>query len=585
MNPCGWAIFHGHWCRPVLPISEVRRRDPVAVFTSLDVTDVRFPTSRHLDGSDAMNPDPDYSAAYVSLHTSEGESGFSLVFTIGRGNDVQAEAVRALAHHIVGREVNEVLADLGGLSASLVGDSQLRWLGPEKGVMHMAIGAVVNAAWDLRCRREGKPLWLLLSELSPEEIVDLVDFRYLSDALTREEALEILRRLEPGRAERIASLRATGLPAYTTTPGWLGYSDEKMVRLLREARDQGFRMVKLKVGADRDEDVRRMRIARQEMGEGFPIAIDANQRWDVSSAIDWLTPLLAMNPYWIEEPTSPDDVLAHAAIRQGVPGLRVATGEQMQSRILAKQFLQAQALDVLQIDATRVGGVNEIVAMLLLAAKFDIPVCPHAGGVGLCEMVQHFAMFDAIAIGGDRDDRWCEYVDHLHEHFTVPTDVHDGAYWPPEQPGIGAQMHARTIAEHTYPDGPVWQMEESNEADASGRQQIALHTRAAAGHEEAYTREHASIPADLDAALRRAGVHGWRIWRDGQDIFHLVDVEDYTAMRHQLRNDPANLAWQQHINQFLEVQDSYDGNDNGLDLIWSLPSTPQATAAGERNAQ
>ncbi|MCS6711739.1 fuconate dehydratase [Brachybacterium sp. EF45031] len=448
----------------------------MATFLELDVVDVRFPTSRHLDGSDAMNPDPDYSAVYVTLRTDAGEQGNSLVFTTGRGNDVQAAAVRTLARHIVGREVEEVLAAPGRFAADLIGDSQLRWLGPEKGVMHMAIGAVINAVWDLRCRRENLPLWLLLARLDPEELVDLVDFRYLSDALTREEALAILRRQLPGKEERIARLRAEGLPAYTTTPGWLGYSDEKMLRLLREAREEGFRMVKLKVGADPAEDQRRLRLAREEMGPGFPIAIDANQRWDVQPAIEWLAPLLPYEPYWIEEPTSPDDVLAHAAIRRGVPGLRVATGEQMQSRILAKQFLQAEALDVLQIDATRVGGVHEIVAMLLLAAKFDVPVCPHAGGVGLCEMVQHYAMLDAVAIGGDRHDRWCEYVDHLHEHFVVPTDVHDGAYWPPEEPGIGARMHDASIDEHRFPDGPVWREETSvgdptaaPGADRSGR--------------------------------------------------------------------------------------------------------------------
>lgn len=428
----------------------------MSTFTELRVSDVRFPTSRDLDGSDAMNPDPDYSAAYVELVTSDGDAGYGLVFTIGRGNDVQSAAISALAVHLVGKDVEATLADLGGLSAELVGDSQLRWLGPEKGVMHMAIGAVVNAAWDLRARREDTPLWLLLAELSPEQIVDLIDFRYLTDALTREEALEILRRAEPGKAERIAALRQHGIPAYTTSPGWLGYDDEKLVRLLREARADGFEMVKLKVGADVEDDVRRMRIAREEMGEGFPIATDANQRWDVAEAVAWLQRLAPYQPAWIEEPTSPDDVLAHAAIREAVAPLPVATGEQMQNRIIAKQLLQAGAVDVLQLDATRVGGVNENIAILLLAAKFEVPVCPHAGGVGLCELVQHYAFFDAAAVTGEDPRRFIEFVDHLHEHFEDPVVLDRGSYRAPSRPGSSARIHPASVAEHLFPAGEVW---------------------------------------------------------------------------------------------------------------------------------
>lgn len=428
----------------------------MATITALDVTDVRFPTSRALDGSDAMNPDPDYSAAYLELRTSTGETGTSLVFTIGRGNDVQCAAIKALEGHMVGLDVEHVLSHLGDVNRELIGDSQLRWLGPEKGVMHMAIGAVMNALWDLRARREGKPLWLLLAEMSPEELVDAVDFRYLSDALTPEEALHILRAARPGRAERIAQLREHGYPAYTTTPGWLGYSDAKLVRLLHEARDEGFRMVKLKVGGTVEDDQRRLAIARAEMGEDFPIAIDANQRWDVAEAVAWLERLAPSRPHWIEEPTSPDDVLGHAAIRQAIAPMRVATGEQVQNRVVFKQMLQAGSLDVLQMDATRVAGVNENIAILLLAAKFGVPVCPHAGGVGLCEMVQHLAMFDAVAVSGTTEDRWLEYVDHLHEHFEVPTEVRDGAYRVPEAPGTGARMHDRSMREHTYPGGVVW---------------------------------------------------------------------------------------------------------------------------------
>ncbi|PWH07246.1 fuconate dehydratase [Brachybacterium endophyticum] len=432
----------------------------MSTFISFDVRDVRFPTSRDLDGSDAMNPDPDYSAAYLTIRTddpADAEGGTSLVFTIGRGNDVQGAAIRALEHHVIGRDVEEVLADLGGLHRRLNGDSQLRWLGPETGVMAMAVGAVVNAMWDLRARREGRPLWLTLASLEVEEILDLVDFRYLSDALTREEAREILERGAAGRDERIEEIRAHGVPAYTTTPGWLGYSDDKLTYLLHEARDQGFEMVKLKVGGDVEDDVRRLALAREVMGEGYPIAIDANQRWDVDSAVTWLERLAPSDPYWIEEPTFPGDVLAHAAIRRRIAPMRVATGEQGSGRVLFKQLLQAEAIDVLQLDATRVAGINENLAILLLAAKFGVPVCPHAGGVGLCEMVQHLAFLDAVAIGGTNADRRIEFVDHLHERFEVPVRIERGAYMPPEQPGSGARMLPATLAAHAYPDGPVWQ--------------------------------------------------------------------------------------------------------------------------------
>ena len=428
----------------------------MSTVTALDVQDVRFPTSRSLDGSDAMNPDPDYSAAYLHLRTDAGDAGTALVFTIGRGNDVQSAAIAALAPHLLGRDVEEVLADLGGMHRELTYDSQLRWLGPEKGVMTMAIGAVVNALWDLRARREGRPLWLTLASMSPEELLDQVDFTYLEDALTRDEALEILRRGAEGKQQRIDALRAHGVPAYTTTPGWLGYSDEKLTRLLHEARDDGFEMVKLKVGADASDDMRRMRIAREVMGPDFPIAIDANQRWGTAEAIAQVRALAPYDPYWIEEPTCPDDVLAHAAIREAVSPVRVATGEQGANRVLFKQLLQAGGIDVLQADATRVAGVNENLAILLLAAKFDVPVCPHAGGVGLCEMVQHIAFFDAVAIGGDDRRRRIEFVDHLHEHFEVPVRIEHGAYMPPEAPGGGARMHAASVADHLFPDGPAW---------------------------------------------------------------------------------------------------------------------------------
>jgi L-fuconate dehydratase len=424
---------------------------------AVEALDVRFPTSRQLDGSDAMNPEPDYSAAYVTIRTSRGGAGHGLAFTVGRGNDVQVAAIRALAPLVVGLRVEEVLADLRGFSGRLTGDSQLRWLGPEKGAIHMAAAAVVNAVWDLYGRREGKPVWRLLSELSPEQLVDLVDFRYLRDALTPDEALDILRRAEPGRAERLADLLDRGYPAYTTTPGWLGYSDDKLVRLSRQAVADGFPLIKLKVGADLEDDVRRLRLARDAVGPDIRIGVDANQAWGVGQAVDWMRAPAPFDPYWIEEPTSPDEILGHAAIRAAVAPIKVASGEHIHNQVMVKQMLQAGALDVLQIDASRTAGVTENVAILLLAAKFGVPVCPHAGGVGLCEMVQHLAMFDYVAVSGTTQDRVIEYVDHLHEHFTDPVRIRGGRYLAPTAPGLSAEMHPRTLADHRFPDGPVWQ--------------------------------------------------------------------------------------------------------------------------------
>ncbi|MDT0343799.1 enolase C-terminal domain-like protein [Streptomyces litchfieldiae] len=429
------------------------------LISSVDVVDVRFPTSRELDGSDAMNPEPDYSATYVTVRTSDGAEGFGLAFTIGRGNEIEAAAVEALAPLVTGLPVNDVLADLGAFSRRLTGEGQLRWLGPHKGVIHMAAGAVVNAVWDLYARREGKPVWELLSGMSPEQLVALVDFRYLRDALTPEEALDILTAAEPGRAERRARLLADGYPAYTTTPGWLGYTDDKLVRLSREAVAEGFTQIKLKVGTDPEADLRRVRLAREAVGPGVRIAVDANQAWGVEQAIEWLAPLAPFEPYWIEEPTSPDDILGHAAIRRAVAPVKVATGEHCHNQVMFKQLLQAGAIDILQLDAARVAGVTENVAILLLAAKFGVPVCPHAGGVGLCEMVQHLAMFDYVAVSGSTEDRVIEYVDHLHGHFTDPVTLRAGRYLAPRAPGLSAEMHPASIARYRYPDGPAWSEE------------------------------------------------------------------------------------------------------------------------------
>ncbi|GAA4208756.1 L-fuconate dehydratase [Actinocatenispora rupis] len=430
----------------------------MATIIAVDTEDIRFPTSRELDGSDAMNPDPDYSAAYVVLRTDDPAvpDGHGFTFTIGRGNDVVCAAIRALAPLVVGSDVDGLVADLGEFGRRLTHDSQFRWLGPEKGVMHLAAAAIVNAAWDLAGKLAGKPVWRLLSDMSPEQIVDLVDWRYLTDALTPAEALDMLRDKVSGRPERIERLLAGGYPAYTTSPGWLGYDDEKVVRLAKQAVADGFTQIKLKVGADLADDVRRFKVAREAVGPDVPIAVDANQRWDVPDAIEWMAALAPYKPYWIEEPTSPDDILGHAAIRRGVAPVKVATGEHVQNRVVFKQLLQAQAVDIVQIDAARVGGVTENVAILLLAAKFGVPVCPHAGGVGLCELVCHLSMFDYVAVSGSLSGRVIEYVDHLHEHFVDPARIERGSYVAPTAPGYSAELLPASIATYRYPDGPAW---------------------------------------------------------------------------------------------------------------------------------
>ncbi|GAB3220760.1 enolase C-terminal domain-like protein [Glycomyces halotolerans] len=422
------------------------------MITSVDVTDVRFPTSMSLDGSDAMNPDPDYSAAYVVLRADDGHEGHGFTFTIGRGNDICCAAIETLAEYVVGREAD----DLGEFYRRLTHDSQIRWLGPEKGVMHLAAAALVNAAWDLAARRAGMPLWKYLSSLTPEQIVDCVDWRYLSDALTPEEALELLRAAEPGKAGRIAEVERDGYPAYTTSPGWLGYSDEKVVRLAKQAVADGYGQIKLKVGADPADDRRRLAAARAAVGPDVRIAVDANQRWDVDRAVEWMRELAEFDPWWIEEPTCPDDVLGHAAIRRRVAPIKVATGEHCHNRVMFKQLLQAQAVDFLQLDAARVAGVNENLAILLLAAKFGVPVCPHAGGVGLCELVCHLSMFDYTSVSASMEDRVIEYVDHLHEHFVEPTVIDDGRYRAPRMPGFSAEMKPESLRHYAFPDGPEW---------------------------------------------------------------------------------------------------------------------------------
>jgi L-fuconate dehydratase len=423
--------------------------------SSVDSHDIRFPTSRQRDGSDAMNPFPDYSAAYLSLSTDAADDlvGAGFVFTTGRGNNIAAEAIQTVADMIVGESVEELLADMGATYRRFVYDPHLRWLGPEKGVMHMAIGAVVNALWDLKAKRAGLPLWQLVSELSPAELVELVDFRYLTDAITPDEALAILEKAAPGKQERTELLLQRGYPAYTTTPGWLGYSDEKMVRLAHEAVADGFTQIKLKVGGDLDDDIRRLSLARAAVGSDIKIAIDANQRWDVPAAIAWVSELTRFDLAWIEEPTSPDDLVGHATIRRALSPTPVATGEHTANRVMFKQLLQLEAIDVMQIDAARVAGVNENLANLLLAAKFGVRVCPHAGGVGLCEAVQHLSMIDFVAVSGTMENRYLEFVDHLHEHFVDPVQIENGHYVAPRTAGAGTEMTRNALEQYRYHAG------------------------------------------------------------------------------------------------------------------------------------
>jgi L-fuconate dehydratase len=424
--------------------------------------DVRFPTSRSGAGSDAMNPDPDYSAAYVALETDhpDGLTGHGLTFTIGRGTEVCVAAIEALAPHLVGSTVEELIDDLGGMWRRLVTDSQLRWLGPEKGVIHLATAALVNAVWDLYARLEEKPLWKLLADLSPERLVACVDFRYIEDALTADEALELLRRREAGKAEREAILLAEGFPAYTTSAGWLGYAEDSLAERAREALAAGFTHLKMKVGGDPATDLRRARILREAIGSEARLSLDANQAWGVTQAIDSIEALSEVDPWWIEEPTSPDDVLGHRRIREAIAPLRVATGEHVQNRVVFKQLLQLKAIDFCQVDCCRLGGVNEVLAVVLLAAKFDVPICPHAGGVGLCEYAQHVSMFDFVAVGASFDNRVCEFVDHLHEHFVDPVRVVNGRYLAPSAPGYSIEIKPESLSEFAFPDGPGWWREE-----------------------------------------------------------------------------------------------------------------------------
>jgi L-fuconate dehydratase len=424
--------------------------------TGARVRDVRFPTSRNLDGSDALNVG-DYSATYVVLETDGGHEGHGLTFTNGRGNEVTVAAARALLPLVAGRELEEIAADMRGFYHRLAQDPQLRWLGPEKGVLHMATGAVVNAVWDLWARREGKPLWKLLADFSPEQIVAAIDFTWITDALTPDEALEILARNAPTRAAREAEMRANGFPAYTTSTGWLGYPDEKVRRLCREALARGWTHFKMKVGPDLEANARRAALMREELGPARFLMMDANQCWDVPEAVRQMKALARFDPWWIEEPTSPDDALGHAAIARAIAPIRVATGEACANRVVFKQLFQAGGVAVCQVDSCRVGGVNEVLSILLMAAKFGVPVCPHAGGVGLCEYVQHLAIFGYVAVDPSLQDRVCEYVDHLHEHFVHPVRIVNGRYYAaPTEPGYSIEMKPASLDEFEFPKGRAW---------------------------------------------------------------------------------------------------------------------------------
>ncbi len=421
--------------------------------------DIRFPTSRQLDGSDAMNPDPDYSAAYCIVETAgAGLEGHGLAFTLGRGTELCVQAIEALAPKLVGRSLDGIANDLAGFWRGMVGDSQLRWLGPEKGIIHMAAAALVNAVWDLLAKQAGQPLWRHLAAMPPEQIVSAIDFRHISDALSPPQALEILRARLPEKAARIARLEREGHAAYTTSAGWLGYPDDKIRELCRVAVAEGWTGIKMKVGGSLADDIRRAHILREILGPDRLLMTDANQVWEIEQAIEWVGVLKSVNPYWIEEPVSPDDILGHARVRQGVKPVRVATGEHCHNRIMFKQFLQADAIDVVQVDACRLGGVNEVLAVLLLAAKFDKPVCPHAGGVGLCEYVQHLSFFDAACIASGAEGRMIEHSAHLHEHFVDPIRVARGRYLAPEKPGFSVEMKRESRAEYAFPDGPVWRL-------------------------------------------------------------------------------------------------------------------------------
>jgi L-fuconate dehydratase len=513
------------------------------MITGLAAHDVRFPTSRDLDGSDAMNPHPDYSAAYVILRTDTSWQGHGLTFTIGRGNEVVIAAIQALAPLVTGLSLSDITADMGAFWRRLAGDSQLRWIGPEKGAIHLALAAVVNAVWDLWAKSEGKPLWRLLAEMTPEEVARCVDFRYLSEALTPDEAVALLREREASKSERIADLLERGYPAYTTSAGWLGYDDAKIWRLGQEALTQGWTHFKLKVGGSHADDLRRAQLMRTLIGPERVLMLDANQAWDVSEAISCMHDLAVVDPWWIEEPTSPDDVLGHAAISRAIAPIKVATGEMVQNRVVFKQLFQAGAIDVCQIDACRLGGVNEVLAVLLLAAKFGVPVCPHAGGVGLGEYVQHLAMFDYIAVSGSLDGRVIEFVDHLHEHFIDPVIIRHGRYLPPTAPGYSITMKPESIATYTFPTGPIWR--DGALPAHTGVRRYGQLLDVKPDQIETYEQLHAAVWPEVLATIQACNIRNYSIFRHGTQLFAYFEYigDDFTRDMAMMAADPKTQAW------------------------------------------
>lgn len=433
---------------------------------NVSVRDVRFPTSLEQHGSDAMHTDPDYSVAYVVLETDKAElKGYGLTFTVGRGTEIVVCAVKALSTLVVGKTLEEITSDFRGFYRLLSSDGQMRWIGPEKGVIHLATAAVLNAVWDLWARVERKPLWKLLVDMDPAKLISCIDFRYLTDALTEQEALDILVKGKKDQKSREEQMLKEGYPAYTTSCAWLGYTDQQLTQLCNEALAQGWTKFKVKVGADLQDDIRRCSLIRKLIGPNNTLMIDANQRWDVNEAITWVTKLAEFQPLWIEEPTCPDDILGHASISKALAplGIGVASGEQCHNRVMFKQFLQASALQFVQIDSCRVGSVNENLATILMAAKFNVPVCPHAGGVGLCELVQHLILFDYISVSASLSNRMCEFVDHLHEHFKSPTVIRNAKYIPPKDPGFSCEMLEESVKKHQYPEGEVWRVFEKQQ--------------------------------------------------------------------------------------------------------------------------
>jgi L-fuconate dehydratase len=507
--------------------------------------DIRFPTSRTLAGSDAMNNDPDYSAAYVVLQTDHptGLEGHGLTFTIGRGNEVCVTAIRALAPLVIGHTLESFTNDMRAFWQHITGDSQLRWIGPEKGVIHLATGAVVNAVWDLWAKVEGKPLWKLLTDMTPEQLVSCIDFRYISDALTPDEALDLLRHQAPTKAHREEEMLLHGYPSYTTGAGWLGYSDEQMRVLCREALANGWRHFKLKVGWNLEDNLRRVRIMREEIGPKSTLMFDANQIWDVDEAISAMQRLAAFDPFWIEEPTSPDDILGHATIARAIAPIRVATGEHVQNRIIFKQLFQANAIKICQIDACRVGGVNEVLVILLMAAKFGIPVCPHAGGVGLSEYVQHIALFDYIAVSGSLENRMIEYTPHLHEHFVHPVIMRGNRYMPPDASGYSITMKPETIAAFTFPTGSLWQVNASHQG--KGMQRYGQVIGVKPDQVETYERLHAQVWPEVLEMIQACNIRNYSIFRHENQLFAYFEYvgEDFAADMARMSADPKTQAW------------------------------------------